>query len=249
VIAIDGPSAAGKSSTARAVARAVSFLHLDSGALYRGVTLGAIEDASNDKRDQPILDPVALVREVERRRLTMRVNGPKFSVYMDDRLADGPIRSHEVTRLVSEVAAMPEIRTWVTAHVRELAEDRSVVVDGRDIGTVVFPEAGLKIFLTASAATRAERRLIQRGEGMSAERLDQETEALVARDTADTARAVAPLTRPEDAIPLDGTRLSFEEQVEAIVAHARRVFGLAGREALTLPRRPIALRARSRNPY
>ena len=107
VIAIDGPSAAGKSSTARAVARALGFLHLDSGALYRGVTLVAIEDDSDEKRDQPILDPVALVREVERRRLTMRVSGPKFSVYVDDRLADGPIRGDAVTRLVSEVAAMP----------------------------------------------------------------------------------------------------------------------------------------------
>ena len=226
VIAIDGPSAAGKSSTARAVARALGFLHLDSGALYRGVTLVAIEDDPDAQRDQPILDPLTLVREVERRRLTMRVSGPKFSVYVDDRLADGPIRSDAVTRLVSEVAAMPEVRTWVTARVRELAEGESVVVDGRDIGSVVFPEAALKIFLTASAATRAERRLIPRGEGVSVERLDRETQALVARDTADAARPVAPLKRPEDAIPLDGTRLSFEEQVEAIAAHARRVFGL-----------------------
>ena len=226
VIAIDGPSAAGKSSTARAVARALGFLHLDSGALYRGATLVAIEDDSDEKRDRPILDPVTLVREVERRRLTMRVSGPKFSVYVVDRLADGPIRNYAVTRLVSEVAAMPEVRTWVTARVRELAKGKSVVVDGRDIGSVVFPEAALKIFLTASAATRAERRLIQRGEGVSAKRLDRETQALVARDTADAARAVAPLKRPEDAIPLDGTRLSFEEQVEAIAAHARRVFGL-----------------------
>lgn len=226
VIAIDGPSAAGKSSTARAVARALGFLHLDSGALYRGVTLVAIEDDSDEERNRPILDPVALVGEVERRRLTMRVSGPKFSVYVDDRLADGPIRSHAVTRLVSEVAAMPEVRTWVTTRVRELAKGKSVVVDGRDIGSVVFPQAALKVFLTASAATRAERRLIQRGEGLSVERLDRETQALVARDTADAARAVAPLKRPEDAIPLDGTRLSFEEQVEAIAAHARRVFGL-----------------------
>lgn len=227
VIAIDGPSAAGKSSTARAVARSVGFLHLDSGALYRGVTLVAIEDESRKIRERPLLDPGALVGEVERRGLTMRVNGPKFSVYVDDGLADGPIRGHEVTRLVSEVAAIPEVRSWVTARLRELAGDESVVVDGRDIGSVVFPDAGLKIFLTASAATRAERRLLQRGEGVSPERLDRETQALVARDTADAARAVAPLKRPEDAIPIDGTRLGFEEQVEAIGAHARRVFGLA----------------------
>jgi cytidylate kinase len=205
----------------------VGFLHLDSGALYRGVTLVAIADESNNQRMSPMLDPSSLVREVERRGLTMRANGPQFSVYLDDQLADGPIRSHEVTRMVSEVAAMPEVRTWVTAQVRKLAEGHSVVVDGRDIGSVVFPEARLKIFLTASAATRAERRLIQRGEGVSAERLDQETQALVARDTADAARVVAPLIRPEDAVALDGTRLGFAEQVAAIVALAQRVFGLA----------------------
>jgi len=226
IVAIDGPSAAGKSSTARAVAETLGFLHLDSGALYRGVTLVAIDPESGETRQRRDVDPTALVRELDRRRLTMRVNGPKFSVYLDGRLVDGPIRSHEVTRSVSEVAAMPPVRTWVTARVRELAAGRSVVVDGRDIGSVVFPDAGLKIFLTASAGTRARRRLLQRGEGVSPEGLEREADALVARDSADASRDVAPLVQPPDAIAVDGTRLSFDEQVEVIAGHARRVFGL-----------------------
>jgi len=226
VVAIDGPSAAGKSSTARAVAEALGFLHLDSGALYRGVTLVAIGSESGGKRQPRDIDPTELVRELERRRLTMRVNGPKFSVYLDGRLVDGPIRSHEVTHSVSEVAAIPPVRAWVTARVRALAADQSVVVDGRDIGSVVFPDAGLKIFLTASPATRARRRLLQRGEGVSREGVEREADALVARDSADAGRDVAPLVQPPDAIPVDGTRLSFDEQVEVIAGHARRVFRL-----------------------
>jgi cytidylate kinase len=231
IVAIDGPSAAGKSSTARAVAEALGFLHLDSGALYRGVTLVAIRAESDKKRQPRDVDPMALVQELDRRRLTMQVNGPKFSVYLDSRLVDGPIRSHEVTQSVSEVAAIPPVRTWVTARVRELAVGQSVVVDGRDIGSVVFPDAGLKIFLTASPATRARRRLLQRGEGVSPERVEREAGALVARDSADASRDVAPLVQPPDAIPVDGTRLSFDEQVEVIAGHARRVFGLPPRRS------------------
>jgi len=225
VVAIDGPSAAGKSSTARAVARALGFLHLDSGALYRGATLVAIGHGGGARRPRDVA-PDELVRELDQRRLTMRVNGPKFSVYLDGALVDGPIRSHEVTESVSEVAAIPAVRAWVTARVRELAEGRSVVIDGRDIGTVVFPEAGLKIFLTASAATRAARRLLQRGEGVEPAVVEREAAALVARDAADAGRELAPLRQPEDAIAVDGTRLGFEEQVEVIAGHARRVFRL-----------------------
>ncbi len=181
--------------------------------------------------EPPVLDdPETLVREVERRGLTMRERGPKFSVYCDDVLVDGPIRSAEVTRWVSPVAAVPEVRAWVTNTVRALARGKSVVVDGRDIGSVVFPEAALKIFLTASAATRAERRLVQRGERVSPEVLDRETQALEARDAADSTRVVAPLRQPEGAIRVDGTALTFQEQVALISDHAHRVFGLPRRE-------------------
>jgi len=206
VIAIDGPAASGKSSTALAVARALGFGHLDSGALYRGVTLVAIRECG----------------AAERRGLTLHYDGSSFAVYLEGEPADADIRTPEVTALVSGVSRLPEVRAWVNERLRALARaGLSLVVDGRDIGTVVFPDAGLKVFLTASPRTRAARRLAQRGQAAPPQVLDRETAALAARDEADSSRAVAPLSMAEDAIPLDGTELTFEEQVNQIVELAR----------------------------
>ena len=143
------------------------------------------------------------------------------------------IRSERVTERVSEIAAIPEVRHWVNVQQREAVQDhpRGVVVDGRDIGTVVFPDAPLKVFLTASPEERARRRLAERGgsgggEGGGGERgggsdLRREAEVLAARDRADSTRAVAPLRAAADAVVLDTTRLSLEQQVQAVVALAR----------------------------
>jgi cytidylate kinase len=220
VIAIDGPSASGKSTTARAVADALGFAHLDSGALYRGVTLVALRDRGTGP-DAP-LDANRILRAAEERGLALHYDGAGYAVYLGGRPVDQEIRSPEVTALVSAVSALPEVREWVNERLRILARaGQSIVVDGRDIGTVVFPEATLKVFLTASARTRASRRLEQRGEVTNSTVLDRETAALIARDEADSTRPVAPLRMAEDAIPLDGTRLTFQQQVDRIVALAR----------------------------
>ncbi|MGH7657452.1 MAG: (d)CMP kinase, partial [Gemmatimonadales bacterium] len=137
------------------------------------------------------------------------------------------IRDPDVTAQVSAVAAVPAVRDWVNSHLRELVSGGiDVVVDGRDIGTVVFPEAELKIFLTASPVTRAERRIRQRGHDVEPRGLQRESDALEARDRADSAREAAPLRMGEDAIALDGTGLTFQEQVERIVGLARERFGI-----------------------
>ena len=136
---------------------------------------------------------------------------------------DEVIRLPEVTRRVSEVSADPQVREWVNAHLRELVRvGRDVVVDGRDIGTIVFPEANLKVFLTASPEVRARRRVMQRGEGNSEAQVAREAALLAARDQADSRRAVAPLRQAEDARLLDTSTLTFDEQVERIVDWARR---------------------------
>ena len=223
VIAIDGPAASGKSSTARAVAEQLGFAHLDSGALYRGVTLVALRHAAPDA----LLEPVRILREAEARGLQLQFDGRGYAVYLGGVSADEAIRSPEVTARVSAVAAVPEIREWVTERLRRLARaGQSVVVDGRDIGTVVFPEADLKIFLTASPRTRAGRRLTQRGQVVEPTLLDRETASLAARDQADSAREAAPLRQAADAVPLDGTDLTFEEQVACISALARQRLAL-----------------------
>jgi cytidylate kinase len=220
VIAIDGPSASGKSSTARAVADALGFAHLDSGALYRGVTLVAIRECGAGPGAP--LDANRILLAAEERGLTLHYDGVGYAVYLGGRPVDQEIRSAEVAALVSAVSALPEVREWVNERLRILARGgQSIVVDGRDIGTVVFPEAILKVFLTASARTRASRRLEQRGEVTNAAVLDRETATLTARDEADASRPVAPLRMAEDAVRLDGTRLTFEEQVDRIVELAR----------------------------
>lgn len=230
VIAIDGPSASGKSSTARAVAEALGFAHLDSGSLYRGVTLVALRQLA--RRDleggDPIgrLGPEAILRAAEDRGLMLQPDGAGFTAYLEGEPVDDEIRGADVTAHVSAVSAVPVIREWVNTRLRATVRaGRDVVVDGRDIGTVVFPDADLKIFLTASPEARAGRRITQRGAEVDPRRLEAEAAALAARDQADSSRAVAPLRRAADAIAVDTTALQFPEQVKAIVELARPIFG------------------------
>lgn len=232
VIAIDGPAASGKSSTAALVAERLGWAHLDSGALYRALTLAALDnprDARSGIRDawsgQHI---VALAEELPVRLVLV---GDRFRSEVAGVDVEEPIRGDRVTRHVTTVAAIPEVRTWVNTQQRRAVEDlevgggsRGVVVDGRDIGTVVFPEAPLKIFLTATPDARARRRLAQRGEAVDIELLRRESEALAARDAADSNRRIAPLKAARDAVLLDTTALTLDAQVTRVVELARQLF-------------------------
>ena len=226
VIAIDGPAASGKSSTAAAVARGLGWAHLDSGALYRAVTLAVLDnlrDAGSGMRDAwPAQQVVALAEDLPVRLVLV---GDAFRPTVAGVDVEETIRSERVTRHVSAIAAIREVRNWVNVQQREAVAGvpRGVVVDGRDIGTVVFPDAPLKVFLTASPEERARRRLAERrgGVGSGGAELRQEAEALEARDRADSTRAVAPLRAAADTLVLDTTRLSLEQQVQAVVALAR----------------------------
>lgn len=222
VIALDGPSASGKSSTARAVAQALGWSHLDSGALYRGLTLVALEIASARQGRAEDLDPRTIVAAAEDRGLQLHSDGTTFIVYLDGFPKDDAIRTAEVTAHVSAISAMADIRMWVDQRMREMVHGGlSVVVDGRDIGSVVFPAAPLKIFLTATPEARASRRLSQRGQVIDPSALARESGTLAERDRKDSSRDLAPLTQAPDALLLDSTALSFEQQVEWIVARAK----------------------------
>ena len=225
IVAIDGPAASGKSSTARAVAEQLGYAHLDSGALYRGVTWVAItEGGRRAPGEEPLaaLPPAVILRAAEDRGLRLHPDGAGFTPYLDGRPAEAEVRSDAVTAMVSAVSAVPVVREWVNAHLRELARAGvGVVVDGRDIGTVVFPDADLKVFLTATPEARARRRLLQRGNGIDPDALTREAARLARRDAADASRDVAPLRRPADASDLDTSGMAFEEQVARIVAMAR----------------------------
>ncbi len=211
VIAIDGPSGTGKSSVAREVARRLRAGYLDTGAMYRAVTVAVLEggidpadsdavaDAAQDLRIEVVTDP-----EVER-------------VLADGRDVTAEIRSPQVTAAVSAVSAVPGVRRRLVEQQRRLAKDSTVVVEGRDIGTVVFPAAPLKIYLSADPAARAARRAEQLGV-IEPDRIAELAQSLRVRDELDSSRALSPLRPAEDAVLVDSTDLSQEEVVEAILS-------------------------------
>ena len=214
VIAIDGPAASGKSSTAQWVADRLHFLHVDSGALYRAATALALRELGPGEgwAESRVLELAADVSLVP--------GATSFEPRIRGTAAEEEIRGAEVTKCVSRVAQMPAVRAWVNEQVRRSAIGHSVVVDGRDIGTVVFPDADLKIFLVADPWERARRRLTQRlTRRPSDAEIAEETERLVQRDAKDATQTV----QARDAVLLDTTYLTQAEQVERIVALAKAV--------------------------
>ena len=213
-IAIDGPAASGKSSTAQWVAERLGFLHVDSGSLYRALTAAALR-AGKPPEEWTSADLLE-----HGPRIGLRAEKNAFVSLIDGEPVDEEIRGSAVTASVSRAARMPEVRAWVNARVREAAEAHDVVVDGRDMGTAVFPDAPLKIFLVADPWERARRRLSQRlGRRPSDEEVAEETDLIVQRDSRDATQTV----QAKDAVLLDTTYLTQPEQVERIVALAHAV--------------------------
>lgn len=210
IVAIDGPAGAGKSTVARAAADALGFLYLDTGALYRAVAVAA-RHARVDASDAAALAGLAA---------TIRVDPADGRVLVGERDVTAELRDPEATASVSLVAAHPEVRAALIPVQRRGAETHDVVVEGRDIGTTVFPGAGVKIFLTAEPAERARRRARQLG------RANEDEVARVAReisqrDELDSARAASPLMMAEDSVLLDTTDLTLDEVVARVVAIVR----------------------------
>ena len=219
VITLDGPAGSGKSTTAREVARRLGFYHLDSGALYRGITLALLRAGDGTVNlgniDQATIESLDLA-------VSWSEQGPL--IHLDGVLVpDGDLRATPVTDVVSAVAAVPAVRNWLLGAQRSGARPPGLVADGRDMGSVVFPAAQLKVFLQADPEVRAVRRLRQLGadEPTPAE-VAREAERLSARDASDAGREVAPLVVPEGAHLIDTTAVAFDDQVEAIIDLARR---------------------------
>jgi cytidylate kinase len=214
VIAIDGPAASGKSSTAQMVADKLGFLHVDSGSLYRAATAAILRRQNDPSRwtEQAVLDAAKPVE--------LRAARTSFYPVLDGRSIEEEIRGPDVTRHVSRVAQMQRVREWVNEKVRGAANSTNVVVDGRDMGTVVFPDAELKIFLVADSRERALRRLRQRGTPTSEQLLGDETIRIKERDARDAKQTVA----APDAVTIDTTALTQDEQVAKIVALSEERF-------------------------
>ncbi|MQA74956.1 MAG: (d)CMP kinase [Solirubrobacterales bacterium] len=206
VIAIDGPAGAGKSTVARGVARALGFTYLDSGAMYRSLALAALRAGAGLDDDETL---GALAREVE-------IQLDHGRVELDGNDVSAAIREPEVSAASSRVSVHPQVRAAIVARQRELVARGEYVAEGRDIGTVVSPDAPLKVFLTASDAERARRRAADTGESIDVVRVAQ-----AERDARDTGRELGALRPADDAIALDTTGLGIEEVIARVVALAR----------------------------
>ncbi len=224
IIAIDGHSSCGKSTFAKAIAARLGYIFIDTGAMYRAVTLyalehGAIESCiANESKIEAMLEDI---------NINFRFNPERGAsdIYVNGDMVEGKIRTIEVSNCVSAVSSIGAVRSKLVAMQQAMGRDGGVVMDGRDIGTVVFPDAELKIYMTADAMVRAERRykeLTAKGDSVS---LEEIYENVVSRDHADMTRAISPLRKAEDAIVLDNSHMSVEEQMEWFDREYQRVVG------------------------
>ncbi|MCC5936101.1 MAG: (d)CMP kinase [Lunatimonas sp.] len=217
IIAIDGLSGCGKSTTAKSVAKVLKYAYIDSGAMYRAVTLYFLNKHTNLSNIQEIrqsLESVNIDFHVDDKDGSQRI-------FLNGKDVEDEIRGMPVTDQVSEVSKIKEIRQALVAKQRQLGSKKGVVMDGRDIGTVVFPDAELKVFMSAKLEVRAARRLKElQGRGQHAD-LDQIRENLAKRDHLDSSRAESPLVKAADAVEIDTSDLQFEDQVARILELAR----------------------------
>lgn len=212
IIAIDGYSSCGKSTFAKAIAARLGYIFIDTGAMYRAVTLYALEHGAIRSG---IVDEDEVVRLLKEIQITFRFNPERGAsdIYVNGDRVEGKIRTIEVSNCVSAVSAIAEVREKLVKMQQEMGRRKGVVMDGRDIGTVVFPDAELKIFMTADPKVRAQRRydeLTAKGDHVSLEEIEQNVRD---RDYQDMHRAISPLRQAEDAIVLDNSQMTVEEQM------------------------------------
>jgi CMP/dCMP kinase len=214
IIAIDGPAGAGKSTIAARLAQKLGFINLESGGMYRALALKAI------KRKVPQDNEAQLLALAQASDIRLQPTGEGNRVLLDGSDVSGSIRERDVTDAASRVSVHPAVRAWMVARQRELGERGGVIMEGRDIGTKVFPDADLKIFLDAAPEVRQERRIQQRGvdDQQEAQRLAAE---LAQRDLRDRSRAASPLEAAPDAVHIDSSRMSVDEVVDKVEQLAR----------------------------
>nr|WP_321222706.1 (d)CMP kinase [uncultured Psychroserpens sp.] len=215
-IAIDGFSSTGKSTVAKQLAKALGYVYVDSGAMYRAVTFYAMRNGFIDK---DCFDKEGLISQLDNINISFKFNAEKgfAEVYLNGENVEQDIRSLEVSNFVSPVATVSQVRQQLVKQQQIFGKDKGVVMDGRDIGTVVFPEAELKLFMTASAEKRAQRRydeLLERGDEVS---YDDVLNNVQSRDHIDSTRKDSPLTMADDAIKVDNSSMNLEEQFKFVL--------------------------------
>ncbi|MBN2621237.1 (d)CMP kinase [candidate division WOR-3 bacterium] len=214
IVAIDGGAGSGKSTTAKGVAKKVDFFYLDTGAMYRAVTLKYLLSGG----DTNTIDKDLIKRIIATTTVELIYGDAGLSVFLDGRDVANEIRTPEVSRFVSPVSAIPEVRQWMVKKQREIAEGKNIVCEGRDIGTVVFPDAQIKVFMKADLVARARRRQKEMQEKGIIVKLDEVLANLRFRDRYDSSRDHSPLKQAEDAIVIDTTHLTIEQEIEQVVS-------------------------------
>ena len=220
-IAIDGPAGAGKSTLARKLAKEFGFLYVDTGAIYRTVALKAFRagvDPSSAEQVEPLLSAMDIRMDYD--------DKGEQCMYLDGEDVSRAIREHHVSALASKVSAIPAVRAFLLDFQRKQAREHNVVMDGRDIGTVVLPDADVKIFLTASPEARAKRRTLELVEKGQQADFDTILRDIIARDEQDANRPIAPLKQAEDAVLVDTTCLDLEQSLEALKSAAKEAVSL-----------------------
>ena len=210
-IAIDGPSGAGKSSIAKALAKSLNIIYVDTGAIYRTVGLYVYRNGVESKDKEKI---ISMLPDISVK--LAYIDGAQH-IFLNGEDVSGLIRTETISRYASDVSAIPEVRAFLLSLQRDMAKETSVIMDGRDIGTVVLPDAEVKIFMTASAEVRARRRykeLIEKGESVVYEDV---LAAIITRDTNDSTRATAPLKAADDAVILDNSEINAEETLNRVI--------------------------------
>jgi CMP/dCMP kinase len=215
IIAIDGPSGAGKSTVAQRLARLLGYRYVDSGALYRAV--GWLVRA----HALPLEDAAAIVACLQRTPIELTFPDGTLQIWVAGQCVTSQLRSEAVARAASAVATMPGVRQVITAQLRQIGGEADVVMEGRDIGTVVFPNATIKFFLDASPTVRGQRRLQEMQQGGNSASLGQVVEAMARRDSQDRTRATAPLVPSSDAQTIDTTDLTVDEVVQTMLSEIR----------------------------
>jgi cytidylate kinase len=219
VIAIDGPAGSGKSTIAARLAKKLGYINLESGAMYRAVALKAME------QHVPLDDADALTRLAQRSVIELEPRGEGNRVLLDGRDVSQRIREADVTLAASQVSVHPPVRRVMVARQRELGANGGVVMEGRDIGTAVFPEAEVKIFLDADPTVRAERRVLQNG-SQSPDEAKKVLDEIAARDQRDRTRTASPLVSAPDAVILDTTHMNIDEVVDEVEKIAKQRSGI-----------------------
>ena len=219
VIAIDGYSSTGKSSISKIIAEKLGIVHLDTGALYRGITWFALQNCLNDDETINLTDLFSSFPIIE---LEFKNDNGELVLFLNHINVSKEIRSNEVSKNVSFIAKQKEVRDFLLASQRNLAQKGGIIMDGRDIGTVVLPNADFKFFLTASIEERTKRRYQELlNLGIDADEKNVK-ENLIARDKIDSEREIAPLKQAEDAIVIDNTMLTKKETIESILAYLKK---------------------------